>query len=60
MIGDGDRDAYVSVAHSLGQLGAATALVQAIALAEMRVPVAVGLHSAAPDLASAVRVEVPT
>lgn len=57
-IGDGDRDAHVAVAQALGQLGAATALVQAIALAEMRVPVAIGLHTSAPDLASAVRVEV--
>jgi hypothetical protein len=57
-IGDGDRDAYVAVAQSLGQLGAATALVQAIALAELRVPVAIGLHASAPELASAVRVEV--
>ncbi|MFN0251858.1 MAG: beta-ketoacyl synthase N-terminal-like domain-containing protein [Kofleriaceae bacterium] len=57
-IGDGDRDAYVVIAQALGQLGAATALVQAIALAELRVPVAIGLHSAAPELASAVRVEV--
>jgi 3-oxoacyl-(acyl-carrier-protein) synthase len=56
-IGDGDRDAYVAVAQSLGQLGAATALVQAIALAELRIPVAIGLHAAAPELASAVRVE---
>jgi 3-oxoacyl-(acyl-carrier-protein) synthase len=58
-VGDGDRDAYVAVAQSLGQLGAATALVQAIALAELAVPVAIGLHSAAPELASAIRVEVP-
>ena len=57
-IGDGDRDAQVAVAQALGQLGAATALVQAIALAEMHVPVAIGLHTSAPDLASAVRVEV--
>lgn len=57
-IGDGDRDAYIAVAHALGQLGAATALVQAVALAELRVPVAIGLHASAPELASAVRVEV--
>lgn len=56
-IGDGDRDAYVAIANALGQLGAATALVQAIALAEVRLPSAIGLHSSAPELASAVRVE---
>jgi len=56
-IGDGDRDAYVAVAQALGQLGAATAVVQAIALAELGAPVAIGLHASAPELASAVRVE---
>jgi len=56
-IGDGDRDAYAAVAQALGQVGAATALVQAIALAELGAPVAIGLHASAPELASAVRVE---
>jgi hypothetical protein len=47
----------------MGELGAATALVQVIALAEMlraeaTSPAAIALHSAAPGLASAVRVEV--
>lgn len=59
-LGDGDRDAHVAVAQALGQLGAATSLVQAIALAELGAPpVGIGLHAAAPELASAVRVEVP-
>jgi 3-oxoacyl-(acyl-carrier-protein) synthase len=60
-IGDGDRDAgrdaYAAVAQALGQVGAATAVVQAIALAELGAPVAIGLHASAPELASAVRVE---
>jgi hypothetical protein len=47
----------------MGELGAATALVQAIALAEMlradrTVDTAVAVHQAAPGLASAVRIEV--
>jgi hypothetical protein len=68
-----------AITAAMGQLGAATALVQAIALAEMlragtaspiaghagatatsiRTRVALGLSTGAPELAAAIRVEVP-
>jgi 3-oxoacyl-[acyl-carrier-protein] synthase II len=69
--GDGDDASpgivRTELAAAMGDVGAATALVQAIALSELLraeplVPggarVALGLHASAPDLASAVRVEV--
>ncbi len=57
-------DSGASIAAAMGDLGAATALVQCITLAEMlRVPphasrAALALHASPPGLASAVRVEV--
>lgn len=59
-----DRVAHVALGQAMGQVGAATAVVQAIALAEqlragrLGVRTAIGLHESAPGLASLVRVEV--
>lgn len=65
-VSDGDAllDGTHAIAAAMGELGAATAVVQIIALAEMvradpSVRGALGVHASAPQLASAVRVEVP-
>jgi len=59
-----DRVAHRELATAMGQVGAATAVVQAIALAEqlrarrLDTRAAIGLHESAPGLASLVHVEV--
>ena len=61
---DGDRDAHAVLSTAMGQLGAATAVVQVIGLAEqlragrLGARAAIGVHASAPELASVVRVEV--
>lgn len=61
--GEALLDGSSAITGAMGELGAATAVVQAIALAEMvgaggTPRRGLGLHTSAPDLASAVRVEV--
>lgn len=64
-LAEGSLEVDTTVGAAMGQLGAATSVVQAIALVEllragrMTARTAVGLHSGAPELASAIRVEVP-